>query len=160
MGANHCLADEFFVGRIDSLIECHVDVGANFPLGLHGDLGVHADFVAVDVGFEGDAVMVDFGISKGKHLKTARIGKGWTMPASEFGETAGFFDKVWTGSEDEVISVSKDALRTKLAHLGVSDSFDGSARGGTNESGCFYVAVWSVNNAGAHQAFLFDDVEL
>lgn len=49
MGANHRLFDEFFVGGIDGLIESHVDVGANFPLGLHGDFRVHANFVAVDM---------------------------------------------------------------------------------------------------------------
>ncbi len=49
MGANHRLFDEFFVGGIDGLVESHVDIGANFPLGLHGDFRIHANFVAVDM---------------------------------------------------------------------------------------------------------------
>ena len=100
MRAEHGLANEVFVGRIYGLIESHVDIGADSPLGLHGDFGVHADFVAVDVRLKSDAVVVDFGIGEGKHLETARISKSWAVPAGEFGETAGFFDKVWTWGED------------------------------------------------------------
>lgn len=49
MGANHGFFDEFFVVRIDGLIKGHVNVGADLPLGLHGDFGIHANFVAVDM---------------------------------------------------------------------------------------------------------------
>ena len=85
VGANHGFSDEVFVGRINRLIESHVNVGTNFPLGLHGDFWIHADFVAVDVRFKSDTIVVNFSIRERKHLKTARIGKSWTMPASKFG---------------------------------------------------------------------------
>lgn len=104
--------------------------------------------------------MIDFCVGKGKHLKAARISKSWTMPASKFRKPAGFFDKVWAWSEDEMISVGENTLRPKFAHLSMCNSFDGSASGSTDKSRRLNIAVWRMNNAGAHQAFLFDDVEL
>ena len=47
--ALHGFGDFVFVGRIDGLVESHVDIGANFPLGLHRNLRIHADFVAVNM---------------------------------------------------------------------------------------------------------------
>lgn len=60
--AEHGLANEGFVGGIDGLVESHVNISADLPLGLHGDFGIHADFIAVDVRFEGNPVVVDFGV--------------------------------------------------------------------------------------------------
>lgn len=112
VGALHGFGDEVFVGGIDGLIKCHVDIGADFPLGLHRNFGIHADFIAVDMGFESDAVVVDFSIREREHLKTAGVGKSGAVPASEFGEAASFFDEIWAGSENEVIGVGEDALAT------------------------------------------------
>lgn len=159
MGADHGFTHEFFVGRIDGLIESHVNIGTNFPLGLHGNFRIHADFIAVDVRFEGDAVVVDFGIREGEHLKAARIGESWAMPASKFGKSAGFFDKIWAWSENKMIGVGENALRAKLAHLGVSDSFNGGAGGGADKSRRLDVAMWRVDDTGAHEAGLFDNIE-
>ncbi len=92
MSALHGGSDESFVGRIDGLVEGHVDIGANLPLRLHGNLGIHANLVAVVMRLEGDAVVVNFGVGKGKHLKAARIGKSGTVPGSKFGEAAGALD--------------------------------------------------------------------
>ena len=80
------------VAGVGSLIKSHVNIGANFPLRLHGNFGRHADFVAVDVGFESDAVMVDFDVWQRKHLETAGIGEGWGVPVGEVSETAGLLD--------------------------------------------------------------------
>ena len=103
--------------------------------------------------------MVDFGIREGEHLKAARIGESWAMPASKFGKSAGFFDKIWARGEDEVIGVSENALRAKFAHLSVSDGFNGGASGGTDKCGRLDIAMWRVNNAGAHETFLLDNIE-
>lgn len=110
MGALHGLADEFFVSRIDGLVESHMDIGTNFPLGLHGNFGIHADFVAVNMRLESDAIVVDFGICEREHLKAARIGESWTVPAGKFGEAASFFNKVWTWGENKMICISENAL--------------------------------------------------
>ena len=56
--------------------------------------------------------------------------------------------------------VGEDALRAELAHLGMSDSFNGSAGGGANKCWSLNIAVWRMNDAGAHKTFLFDNVEL
>ena len=85
MGANHGFFDEVLVGRIDCLVESHVDIGANFPLSLHGNFGIHADFITVNMRFKSDAVVVDFSIRKREHLETARISKGWAVPTGKFG---------------------------------------------------------------------------
>ena len=159
MGAYHSFSDEFFIIRIDGLIESHMNVGANLPLSLHGNFGIHADFVAVNVGFKGDTVVVDFSVGERKHLKTARVGKSRAVPAGKFGKTAGFFDKIWAGGENEVVCISENALRAKFAHLGVGDGFNGGTGGGTDESWSLDVAVWRMDDAGAHKAFLFDNVE-
>ncbi len=111
VGANHGFSDEVFVGGIDGLIESHVDIGANFPLGLHGNLGIHADFVAVNMGFESNAIVVDFSVCEGKHLEAARVSKSWTVPASKFGKSASLFDKVWARSKNKMVGIGEDALR-------------------------------------------------
>ena len=134
-------------------------VGADLPLGLHGDFWIHANFVAVDMGLKCDAVVVDFGVGEGKHLEAARVGKSWAVPASKFGKTAGFFNEFWARGENEVVSIGKDTLGTKLAHLVVSDGFNGSTRGGADESWGLNIAVRRMDDAGAHEAVLFDDVE-
>ena len=85
VGANHGFFDEVFVGGIDGLVKGHVDIGANLPLGLHGDFWIHADFVAVDMGFESNAIVVDFSVCEGKHLEAARISKSRTVPTGKFG---------------------------------------------------------------------------
>ena len=103
--------------------------------------------------------MINFGIGKGKHLETTRIGKSWTMPASEFGEATGFFDKLWTRRKNEVVSVGENALGSKFTHLLASNGFDGSASSGTDEGWSFNIAVWRMDNAGTHEAILFFDVE-
>ena len=159
MSALHGLADEFFVGGIDGLIEGHVNIGANFPLSLHGNFGIHADFVAVNMRLESDAIVINFGIRKREHLKTAGISKGWTVPASKFGEAASFFDKVWTWGENKMISVGENALAAEFAHLGMGKSFDGGTSGGANKGWRFNVAVWGVNSADAHEAGLFFDIK-
>ena len=112
VGANHGFFDEAFVGGIDSLIKGHVDIGANLPLGLHRNFGIHADFVAVNMGFESNAIVVNFSVCEGKHLEAARISESRTVPASKFGKSASLFDKVWTWSENEVISVGENTLAT------------------------------------------------
>lgn len=89
MGALHSSSNKSLIGRVDGLVESHVDIGANLPLCLHGDFGIHANLVAVIVGFEGNAIVVDFGVSKGKHLEAAGIGKSGAMPRSKFGKAAG-----------------------------------------------------------------------
>ena len=92
-------------------------------------------------------------------MKAARISKSRAVPAGKFGETAGFFDELGAGRKNEMIGVGKNGLAAEFAHLGVSDSFDGSAGGGADEGGGLNVAVRSMNNADAHEAVLFDDVE-
>ena len=49
MSALHSLGDEVFISRVDGLIESHMNISTDLPLGLHGDFWIHADFVAVDV---------------------------------------------------------------------------------------------------------------
>lgn len=157
--AKHSLANKVFVRRIDGLIESHVDVGADLPLGLHGDFGIHADFVAVDVGFKCDAIVVDFSIGQGKHLEATGIGKGWAVPAGEFGEAAGFFDEFGARGENKVISVGENGLAAEFAHLGMSDGLNGGAGGSANEGWSLNITVRGMDDADAHKASLFDDVE-
>ena len=157
VGAMHGFFDLFFILAINGLIEGHMNICADLPLSLHRNLGVHADFVAVDMRLESDAVVVDFGVFQGKHLETAGIGKSWTMPAGKFGEAASLFNELWAGGENKMVSVCKNSLAAKFAHLGVSDGFDTSTSGGANKGGRLNIAVRSVNNAGAHETVLLDN---
>lgn len=93
-------------------------------------------------------------------MKTARISESRAVPAGEFGEAAGFFNKLGAGRKNEVVSVGENGLATEFAHLGVSDGFDGSAGGGANEGWSLNVAMWRMDNADAHEAGLFDNIEL
>ena len=92
-------------------------------------------------------------------MKAARISKSRAVPAGKFGETAGFFDELGAGRKNEMIGVGKNGLAAEFVHLGVSDSFDGSASSSTNKGGSLDVAMWGMNNADAHEAGLFDDAE-
>ena len=103
--------------------------------------------------------MVDFGIGQGKHLKAARVSKSWTVPASEFGEVAGFFNKFRTGCKNEMVSVGENGLTAEFVHFGMSNSFDRGTRSGADESWSLNIAMRRMNNAGAHEVFLLDDVE-
>lgn len=103
--------------------------------------------------------MVDFGIRERKHLETAGISKGRTVPAGKFGEAASFFDEVWAWGKNKMICISENALTTKLAHLSVSKSFDGGTSGGTNKGWGFNVAVWGMNSTDAHEAGLLFDIK-
>ncbi len=159
VGATHGFEHDVVVAGVGGLVEGHVNVSADFPLGLHAGFWSHADFVAVDVRLEGDTFVIDFGVRKGKHLEAAGIGEGWSVPIGELGEAAGFFDEVWAWGKDEVISISKDGLAAESAHFGVRESFDAGASGGADESWRLDVAVRSVDSADAHEADLLVDVE-
>ncbi len=58
-----------------------------------------------------------------------------------------------------MISVGKNTLTAKFAHLLMRDSFNGSASGGTDEGWSFNITMRRVNDAGAHETSLFFDVE-
>ncbi len=81
------------------------------------------------------------------------------MPTGKFGEAASFFNKTRARGENKMIGISEDTLRTKFAHLGVSDSFNGSAGGGANESWGLNIAVWRMDDASAHESLLLGNVE-
>ena len=81
------------------------------------------------------------------------------MPAGEFGEAASFFDESWAGRKNEMISIGENGLTAELAHLGMGEGFDGGTGGGAYKSRSLNVAMRSVNDAGAHEAGLFDDVK-
>ena len=87
------------IARVGSLIESHVDVSADFPLCLHGNLWRHADFVAIDMGLECDAVVVNFDVRKRKHLKTTRVSERRCIPVGKSSKTAALLDKIWARSE-------------------------------------------------------------
>ena len=92
-------------------------------------------------------------------MEAARVGKSWTIPAGEFSKTASLFNQFWTWSEDEMVSVGENGLAPKFAHLSVSDCLDARASGGADKSRRLNIAVRSVNYTGAHETFLFDNIE-
>ena len=92
-------------------------------------------------------------------MEATGVSETWTVPASKFGKATALLNKVWARGENEVICVSKNSLTAKLAHLGMSDSLYASAGSSTNKSRRFNIAVWSMDDAGAHEAGLFFDFE-
>ena len=82
------------------VIECHVDVGTNRPLGLHG--GFWSDFEAttVDVGFEFDALFGNFNIGQTEDLEATRVSESGFMPGIELGEAAGFLNQFSTRAKN------------------------------------------------------------
>lgn len=58
-----------------------------------------------------------------------------------------------------MISIGENALTAKLAHLLMSDGLDGGAGRSTDKGRSFNIAMRSMNDAGAHEASLFFDVE-
>lgn len=87
VGAAHGALHVGAIVRLSEVVESHVDVGADGPLGLHARLRGDFKLVAVDVGFELGAVFVNLDIGERKNLKTARIGKSGAVPARELSET-------------------------------------------------------------------------
>lgn len=159
VSAAHGFEHDIVVARVGGLVEGHVDVGADFPLGLHAGFRGHADFVAVDMRLESNAFVIDFGVGQGKHLEAARVGESWGVPVGKFGEAAGFFDEVRAGGKNEMVGVGEDGLAAEGAHFCVGEGFDAGASGGTDECWRLDVTVRSVNSADAHEAGLFVDVE-
>ena len=92
MGAMHGLFHIGAVFRFSEMIESHVDVGADGPLGLHGRFRCDFKIPAVDVGFEFDAFFADFDIGETEDLKTTGVGEGGFVPAVKSREATGLFD--------------------------------------------------------------------
>ena len=67
------------------VVESHVNICADSPLGLHARFGSNLEFAAVDVRFEFDAFFGDFDIWQTKNLKTARISESGFVPATKLG---------------------------------------------------------------------------
>ncbi len=113
MGALHGLLEIGFaaVGG-GAFVEGHDDVGAEVVLDFDSFLGSEVVGGAVDVGFEGDAVVVDFdavfGAAEGENLEAARVGEDWAIPIDPFVQAAHFFDKFVAGAEVEVVGVGED----------------------------------------------------
>lgn len=155
MGAEHSLLHDRVVTRISGLVESHVDVGADLPLGAHGAFGSHANRIAVAVRLEGDAVGVDFGVGKGKHLEAARVRKGGFLPVGEFVDAAGLSDKLGAWGKEKVIGVDENGGGFDSFEVAVGESLDGGASGGADKSGRLDFAVSGLDDAGAHKrAFL------
>ncbi len=113
VGALHGLLEIGFaaVGG-GAFVEGHDDVGAEVVLDFDRFLGSEVVGGAVDVGFEGDAVVVDFdavfGAAEGENLEAARVGEDWAIPIDPFVQAAHFFDKFVAGAEVEVVGVGED----------------------------------------------------
>ena len=92
--AFHCFFHIFVIFGFREMVERHVDVGADLPLGAHRRFGRHFEFIAVDVGFKFRAFGGDFHIRQRKNLEAAGIGKSRAVPARKLGETAGGFNQL------------------------------------------------------------------
>ena len=66
------------------VVEGHVNIGADGPLGPHAGFGRHFEITAVDMGFEFDALFGDFDIGEAENLEAARIGESGAVPAAKF----------------------------------------------------------------------------
>lgn len=117
VGIFHGALHDGVVAGVGGLVEGHMDVGTDLPLGLHGDFGGHTEEIAVDVGLEGDAVLVNSGGGKGKHLEAAGIGEAWAVPGGEVCEAADLFDELGAGGEEEVVGVCEDGFGAEVAEL-------------------------------------------
>ena len=119
-----------------TLIEHHDDVGAEGILHGHAALGVEANKFAVDVAFEGDAVVVDLvEVGEGEDLESAAVGEDRAGPGHEFVEIAQCRDGFLAGAEHEVVGVSQDYLRTGGGELIGENAFDCALRTDGHEGG-------------------------
>ena len=97
-------------GRAD--VEHHRDVGAEVALHLHRDLRRHALHRAVEVGFEGDAVLVDLPKRReAEDLKAAAVGEHRVRPAHEARHTPELRHQLRAGAQPEVVGVRQDDAR-------------------------------------------------
>ena len=109
--------------------------------------------------FEFDTMLGDFDIRQAENLETTRVGKSRFVPTGKCGETTGFFDEVGARSQNQVISVREDGLRTEGVHLAHGESLYRSASGGADKGGRFDVAVGSMDGADTSEAMFFNNVK-
>lgn len=84
-----------------------------------------------------------------KHLETAGIGEGRTVPVHEFGKAAGFVEHLFAGAFIQVKRVGQQALRAEVLHGFGQNGFHRGLRGHGHERWSVNIAVGGVNDAGA-----------
>ena len=94
-----------------TLIKCHHYVSAYRTLYIHHPFRCEEMFRTVDVRPEPRPFFCQLAVGRQrKHLKASAVGKNRALPAVELVETSGFFKNLDSGTEIEMIGVSKDNL--------------------------------------------------
>ena len=94
-----------------AIVEAHRDVGAEFSLDMHGFFGAQEKQRAIEVGTEFDAVRFDFANGgEAEDLEAAAVGQDWEWPIDEIVQAAGGADYVQSGTDMEMVGVTKDDL--------------------------------------------------
>ncbi len=141
------------------MVESHVDISADGPLGLHGRFGSDFEVGTVDVGFEFDALFGNFDVRETENLEATGVSEGRFMPGIKLGEAAGFLDKLSAWAKNKMIGVCQDGLRAKLIHLLHREGLHYCARGSADESGRLDVAVRRMDSTDASEALFLMNTE-
>ncbi len=107
MRAFHRVFGRLVGGRqLDTVVECHCDVGAECFLHVGRDFRCQALGAAVDVRPEGHSI---FGylpeVGEGEDLEPAGVGQDWPLPLHEAVQSAEPGDPFVPGAEEEVVGV-------------------------------------------------------
>ena len=155
---------EFGVGVIvgvGAFIEGHDDIGAEVLLNCDGLFRREAMRRAVNVTFEGHAVIVDLaGLRKREDLKAARVGEHGTRPLHEMMQAAHVADEFIAGTQVEMIGVAQHQRGVDILELFGRERLDRGLRADRREDRREQVAMRRGEDSGAGSIVFGGDGEI
>ena len=105
-------------GKLDALVELHLDVGTEQTLDVDGALGRQHVARAVDVRLEAHALLAHLADARQRHdLKAAAIGEDGPVPAHEVVQAAKARDALRPGAQHQMIGVGEHDVGAGGFHL-------------------------------------------
>lgn len=130
------------VVRVGTFVEGHDDVRAEVFLDADRTFGGEAMRRAVNVTFEGHAVVVNFArLREREDLESARVRQHGTRPLHETVQSAHFSHEVVAGAEVEMIGVAQHERGVDVLEMFGREGFDGGLCADRREDGREQVAV-------------------
>lgn len=147
--------------RVGALVKRHDDIRAEVFLNGDGLFGREAMRRAVNVAFEGHAVVINFaGLCEGKNLKAARIREHGLVPLHKLVQAAHVAHQFVAGTQVKVIGVAQHQRGVDLLEMFGGECFYGGLRADGRKDRCDEVAVRRGENPRAGAVVFGCDLEL